>query len=168
MKPAMKIDTLKAYLNLRQKLQQERTALEARLQQINQALSQSTTAVPVRPAARKLVRRGQNKLSLPQAVVQVTSAKSLTKPEILQAIKKLGYRFSTREPMKSLNPVLYGKKPKFIRKDGRFSPARGAASPAAKPVGQPKRKLSAKARAKLKAIAKARWAKVKAAGKTKL
>ena len=164
----MKMDPLKAYLNLRQKLQQERTALDGRLQQINQALSHSPTAVSASPAARKFVRQGQNRLSLPQAVVQVTSAKSLTKPEILQAVQKLGYRFSTREPMKSLNPVLYGKKPRFIRKDGRFSPARGAASQATKLVSQTKRKVSAGTRAKLKALAKARWAKAKAAGKTRL
>ena len=46
--------------------------------------------------------------------------------------------------------------------------ARWAKVKAGKAVQKPKRKISAAGRARLAALAKARWAKVKAAGKSRL
>ena len=114
--------------------------------------------------------RLQNPISLPKAVVQVTSKKPMTRQEVLEAVLKLGYRFQTKEPMKSLNPILYGKNPKFDRVGGKFSAPKSAGvkapvtkTPAPAPVAQkPKRKLSAAGRAAIIAATKARWAKVKA------
>ena len=65
--------------------------------------------------------RVQNPLSLPKAVLQVTSQRPMTKLEILEAVQKIGYRFSTKKPLQSLNPVLYKGKLNLQRKDGKFS-----------------------------------------------
>ena len=40
---------------------------------------------------------------------------------ILAAVKKLGYRFASTHPANSRGTLLYGKKPKFQSRDGRFS-----------------------------------------------
>ena len=97
----------------------------------------------------------------------------MTKEEILKAVQQAGYRFTTKTPMKSLNPVLYGKKPRFNRQNGKFSPAAGSASKApapktGKPVKKQKRTMSPEGRARISAAATARWAKARAAGKRKL
>ncbi|MCI0534319.1 MAG: winged helix-turn-helix domain-containing protein [Verrucomicrobiales bacterium] len=61
-------------------------------------------------------------MSLKAAVTQVTEDKALTKAEILAAIKKLGYKFTAKDPVNSLNTVLYSKKA-FKNQGGKFSPA---------------------------------------------
>jgi hypothetical protein len=94
----------------------------------------------------------------------------MTKGEVLAAVQKRGYKFSTNDPLNSLGVILYGKNPKFNRVDGRFSTAGGAkaqstslssaaSSPGSKRGG--KRKLSPEARARIAAAQKARWAKQK-------
>src|SRR5688500_15233276 len=107
----MKTDKLKQYITLRESLLRERSALEARLTQINRALSEGETGngKTARAAERRLApsKRTRNSLSLKAAVIKATSQQPLTKPEILAAIKKLGYRFTARNPMNSLNVVLY-------------------------------------------------------------
>jgi hypothetical protein len=42
---------------------------------------------------------------------------------VLAAVQKLGYQFTTANPLNSVKTVLYGKKPKLSNKDGKFSPA---------------------------------------------
>ena len=167
----MNTDILKKYLSLRQALQQEKAQLEARLNEINTALAAAPSDVNVEPQrARPVQRRTKNRVSMRAAVIRVTTGRPLTKPEILQAIQKEGFRSASRKPMASLSTLLYGKNPKFKNENGRFSPLGAAAglSPvkpapkAAKPV--PKRKMSRAGRAHLKALAKARWAKIKKAG----
>lgn len=168
----MKIDSLKAFVQLREKLQREKSALEARLQRINEALAEpvavGAAVAPTGPGRR----RGRNAISLPKAILQVTARKPMTKEEILDAVLALGYRFRTKRPLESIKPILYGRKPKFLRKDGKFSLASGALKVGAPLAGRkrPKRrrKISAAGRARLKALAKARWAKVKASGRTRL
>ena len=131
--------------------------------------------VPAKPKGKvSAAGRLENPISLPKAVLQVTSKKPMTRQEVLEAVLKLGYRFQTKEPMKSLNPILYGKNPKFDRVDGKFSAPKNAGvkavaeapvtkTPPPAPVAQkPKRKLSAAGRAAIIAATKARWAKVKA------
>ncbi len=172
----MKVDILKTYVLLRQKLTNEKAQLEQRLQKINQALGEVSTvagsATPAAPVGRPK-KRFLNEISLPKAVVQVTSGNPMTKEEILVAVQKLGYRFLAKEPMKSLLPILYSKKLKFLRQDGKFSPASGmggkvATARSAKKAVKPKRTMSPAARARLSAIARARWKKTKAQGKTRL
>ena len=119
----MSIDSLTQYLKLQQALLKERAALQARLAQVEQALgvTPAAAAAPA-PAARKALTRFGNPMSLKTAVVKVTTGHPLTKPEILAAIKKIGYRFSGKDPMNSLSVVLYTRK-QFKNDKGHFSPA---------------------------------------------
>lgn len=166
----MKIDNLRRYVDLRNSLTREKAQLEERLRQINQAIGDTTPPAGVRtPNAQSApARRGRpaaSGLSLREAVLQVTSQRPMTKQEILDAIDKLGYRFSTNNPMNSLGVILYGKNPRFKNENGRFSPAGGAKSaPAAKSNGafrRKKRVLSPEARERIAAAQRARWAKSK-------
>ena len=121
----MKPDALKKYTALRQSLLEEKKSLEARLAQINQVLEiESSVAVRAAAPPRSSGRRVRNALSLRAAVLQVTKDKPLAKPEILAAIKKLGYKFTAKDPMNSLNTVLYTGRT-FKNAGGKFSPAQG-------------------------------------------
>ena len=125
----MKIDSLKQYVTIRSALLNEKAAIESRLAQINQALQGDVAAAT--PAPVKVViaatampqSKIQNSISLKTAVTKVTALKPLTKPEILAAIHKIGYRFITKNPGKSLDVVLYTKGD-FRRANGRFSPGK--------------------------------------------
>lgn len=77
-------------------------------------------AVPGRrPRGGKRIR---NRVSLREAIIAVTKTRAMTKEEILAAVQKDGYRFNAKDPMPSLNSVLYSKR-QFQNKDGKFSPA---------------------------------------------
>lgn len=126
-----KTDSLKQYVELRKTLLAEKTKLETRLAQINEALgSQQPAEAPVTkessPAAPESTpagprSRARNSISLRNAAIQVTKAEPLSKAQILAAVKKLGYKFGVSDPIPSLNTVLYTK-PKFKNVDGKFSP----------------------------------------------
>lgn len=121
----MKVDTVKQFVALRAALVNEKARLEARLVEINRALSQTTRAVPASaPAARAPRHRARNELSLKEAITRVTKNKPLTKAEILEAIKKVGYKFAAQNPMNSLNVTLYTKG-NFKNANGKFSPLKG-------------------------------------------
>lgn len=133
-------DALKQYIQLRKALVEEKAEIESRLERIDQALGSTKkvgapapampepVAKPGKPGAKTakpiVTRRGRggNPLSLKAAILQVTETKALTKPEILDAIAQLGYRFKTDKPMGSLNAVLYSKK-QFVNVGGRFRAA---------------------------------------------
>jgi hypothetical protein len=117
-------DKLQQYLTSLKALHGEKARLEARLEQINAALA-DTPGAATGQRGRHVGRRGRprrNGLSLREAVVQVTRSRALSKPEILQAIQKIGYRFATRDPMNSLNAMLYAPANKFRNQNGRFAP----------------------------------------------
>ena len=174
----MKID-IRRYLTLRDSLITEKSQLENRLREINQALGDRgtapagrTTSTPgARPAERKPAFRGGRRkgggISLREAVLQATSSGPLTKEQILDRVKSLGYRFSTNNPLNSLGVILYGKNPKFRNEAGRFSPLSGAAATGGTQAKQPKtpgrkkRTLSPEARARIAAAQRARWARAK-------
>jgi hypothetical protein len=122
----MKNDKFKQYVTLRESLLKENAALEARLTQINKALGSENSAAKAgqkaAPAARA-PQRIDNPMSLKEAVRKVTSVRPLTKKEILEGIKKIGYRFAAKDPMNSLNVILYSKG-QFKNEDGKFSPAK--------------------------------------------
>ncbi|MDA1275089.1 MAG: hypothetical protein O2960_13735 [Verrucomicrobia bacterium] len=123
---AMKNDSVRKYIALRESLQKDKVMLEERLSQINRALSGGGSSGPApkqmsAPSAKKR-RSRKNKMSLKAAVAEVTKAKALTKPEILTAIDKLGYQFSAPNPINSLNTVLYSNR-QFKNVKGWFSPA---------------------------------------------
>jgi hypothetical protein len=63
-------------------------------------------------------------MSLKAAVTKVLSQGPLTKPEIMEAVRKSGYKFTASNPMNSLNVVLYTKG-QFKKLPGkRFAPAK--------------------------------------------
>ena len=164
----MKIDNLRRYVDLRNSLTREKAQLQERLEQINQALGETTPPAAARIGTTGPARRGRpaaSGLSLREAVLQVTSQRPMTKQEILDAVQSLGYRFSTNNPMNSLGVILYGKNPRFKNEGGRFSPAGGAkAGAGAKSNGafrRKKRQLSPEARERIAAAQRARWAKAK-------
>jgi hypothetical protein len=164
---------IKKYITLRDSLIQEKTRLENRLQEINSALGQegaNRTGVnsPITRGAARVGRRGaRSGLSLRDAVLQATAKGPLTKEQILEAVKGLGYRFSTSNPLNSLGVILYGKNPKFNNSDGRFSPTAGFSVNRIEKVGRKTGKkrgnLSPEARARIAAAQRARWAKAKRA-----
>jgi hypothetical protein len=123
----MRLDTLKQYVSLRQDLIDEKRQIEARLHEINQALTTTgpaprrgpgrppKSAAAAAPAAVVVVRRGRRKfkrakntMSLKDAVSQATKSRPLSKKEILVSVKKAGYKFTATDPMNSLNTLLYG------------------------------------------------------------
>ncbi len=142
----MKSDSLQQYVPHLESILNEKAELEKRLDEIGQILqllqskeSSSSTPSPSggakqARAAKKVSKvgvraRAQNKLSLREAIRQATARKPLTKVEIVEAIGKLGYKFSTSNPLNSLSSVLYGGKKEFQNVGGgRFSPTKGAGS----------------------------------------
>jgi hypothetical protein len=121
----MKTINLKKYVALRESLLKEKSNLEARLAEVNEALgSERSGTLPRVTAVRaRGGKRARNKVSLKDAVIQVTSGKALSKSDILDAVRKIGYKFATDDPMNSLNTVLYTGKV-FKNSDGKFSPAK--------------------------------------------
>lgn len=171
----MKSD-IRKYISLRDSLMQEKTRLENRLQEINDALGQGTSPIANTssgappPSPKFGSRRGRGRasggLSLRDAVLQVTARGALSKEDILNGVKQLGYRFSTSNPLNSLGVILYGKNPKFKNDGGRFSPVGGSSSNVSQAKGPSKgtskrRKLSPEARERIAAAQRARWAKAK-------
>jgi hypothetical protein len=146
----MKDKLLAKFVKLRQALVAEKAAVEARLVEINQVLGQVAPGAAAAAPARRLGRppkaktaaagplaapeksgtpkkrggwkRAKNAMTLPAAVIKVTSQKALTKQEILDAVAKLGYQFTTANPLNRLGVVLYGKKSPFKNENGKFSP----------------------------------------------
>jgi len=123
---SMKLDVLKQFAKLKQTLVDERDMLERRLAEIDATLASGEVNDTNRRLIRRsgLRRRRPNPMSLKEAIIKVTSVRPLSKEEILEAVKKLGYKFSTDRPMQSLQACLYQKK-HFRRDDGRFLPVRG-------------------------------------------
>lgn len=120
-------DKLRKYLASLEELRAEKTELEERLEKINQALAGSPLSTRGGTGAR-VGRRGggrgrrRNGLSLRAAVAQVTKSRPLTKAEILGAVQKIGYKFATKDPMNSLNAMLYAPANKFRNQNGKFGP----------------------------------------------
>ena len=129
--PRISADPLKAFVALRDSLETRRTKLIAEIAEIESALGSISAAVPMKtksklaaavagPAPKK-AKRAKNELSLKEAVVQAIGQNTLSKEDILAAVKKLGYKFAAKNPTNSLNTLLYGKKPKFKNTAGKFS-----------------------------------------------
>ena len=147
----MKSDSLQQYVPRLESILNEKAELEKRLGEIDQILqslqSKEFSSSPPSSgggakkarAAKKVPKAGartraQNKMSLREAVRQATASKPLTKAEILEAIVKLGYKFSTSNPLNSLSSALYGDKKEFRNVGGgRFSPIKGAGSSSSSP-----------------------------------
>lgn len=126
----MKNSSIKKFIALRDGLLKEKNELTARLAEIEKALgvegevkTEKAAKAPKAAGKRGPKRRARNELSLKEAAAKVAAGKALTKQEILDGILKLGYVFKTKDPMNSLNVVLYSGK-NFKRADGKFSAAK--------------------------------------------
>jgi hypothetical protein len=117
--PEMKRDPLKQFTTLRDSLSKRKAVLEAELTRINSALGVAAAAVS---SATGRSSRAQNTMSLKEAVLAATKGKPLTKPEILESVAKLGYKFAAKDPMNSLNTLLYTDKG-IKNHGGKFGPA---------------------------------------------
>lgn len=111
----MKRDPLKQYVSLRESLLKRKATLEAELAKINSALGE---AAPAKATAAKSApvrsrKRAQNSVSLKSAVCEVLKSRPLTRPEILKAVEKVGYTFTAKDPLNSLNTLLYSNKKVF-------------------------------------------------------
>ena len=108
-------DPVQQYLKAREDLIKEKERLEQRLREIEAALAggPEPSAAPA-PVAKKKGRprgsggrgRGKNVISLREAIRRVTWERPLTRKEILDEVVKLGYKFSTKNPINSINQVL--------------------------------------------------------------
>lgn len=111
--------TLDKFTKAREALLAEREQLQSRLAQIEQALSLNGSHSPAPARPRRPVQQ-RNAMSLRAAVAQVTRAKALSKPEILAAVQKLGYRFTTSDPLNSLSALIYSKDSPVKNEGGKF------------------------------------------------
>lgn len=126
----MKENPLKQFTALRESLLKRKVEIENELSSLNAVLgcaevSPGTVAKPVKSATvvakQGPRRRAENALSLLEAVLTVTKSKPLPKAEILTAVDKLGYKFSAKSPMNSLNTLLYTSSG-IKKSDGKFGP----------------------------------------------
>jgi hypothetical protein len=117
----MKIDPIKQYVTLRRQLLSEKSSIQSRLRQINEALG-ATSAAMSAPVKSTTPGRGNGRgsLSVKQAVIQAASKKPLTKQQILAELNRLGVAIHSNDPMNYLNTILYGRNPKFNKVDGKF------------------------------------------------
>lgn len=122
----MKTDALEQYVSLRDAIFAEREQLLKRLREVDEALG--SMGLPGRDSyygPRTPTGRVRNEMSLKEAVFKVIEGKALTKHEILDAVLRMGYQFSTDDPLNSLGVILYGRNPKFKNEGGKFSLQQG-------------------------------------------
>jgi len=126
----MKSSSYSKFTALREALVKRQAELQEELAEINAALGiektpsvtvTSQAAAPPAKSSRGPRKRAQNALSLVEAVLTVTKSKPLSKPDILVAIEEIGYKFSAKDPMNSLNTTLYTSK-KIKNFGGTFGP----------------------------------------------
>ena len=162
----MRHDNLRQYVSLR----------DAILREINHALGEMGAPPAPHLGSRTAARGGRNRntMSLRDAVIEVVKTGPLPKDQILSGVQRLGYKFSTSDPMNSLGVILYGKNPKFVNEGGRFGLPSGYVATQPKQRGRPaaaaktsgstagRRQMSPEAKEKIAAAARARWAKWRA------
>src|SRR5687768_5163299 len=145
----MKNSSIQQFINLRRQLTEERNNIQARLDEINEALGEMTqpissgvqVAAQSTNAAPKRGRRaaGPAGQSLREHVLAVLDNGAMTKEEVLAAVQARGYQFSTNNPLNSLGVILYGKNPQFNRAGGKFSLGNGATTSSKGSTAGPKR-----------------------------
>lgn len=132
---------LKHFAVLQKTLENERDTLRARLAEINAALGTQSTAGSSSGApsmsreypterATSASRRGvapgryrrNGKLTMREAIAAATAHRPLGLPELVTAVKKGGYQFTSRNPKNSLGAYLYGPgKAHFKKVNGGFA-----------------------------------------------
>lgn len=131
----MKLTDVDQYVAMRASLANEKATLEARLTAINRALDDRSEAVAAKPGpkpapklgpkpgAKAVVRRGpraKNSMTMKEAMTRALADQALGRKELLEAVLKLGYKFSARDALSSISTVLYTDK-SFKNTDGKFS-----------------------------------------------
>jgi hypothetical protein len=181
----MRNDPLQQYAKLRRQLLEEKTKLEARLNEISQVLGSEgiqtrpaatvqTQESPSKPKARRRRRYGaRNTITMREAILEALSDRPLSRKELLKAVQAIGFRFTTKNPLNSISSVLYAKGTPIKKTlEGKFYVESGA--PAGKggvsetagdspTLKRKRRKLSPEGRARIAAAARARWARQRAA-----
>jgi L-lactate utilization protein LutB len=114
---------LKDYVKLRDEIFAEREQLISRLREIDETIGSAALrgSNSFYYGQRTPTGRARNGKSLKQVVLEVLADKSMTKHEILDAVLRAGYQFSTDDPLNSLGVILYGKSPKFKNEGGKFT-----------------------------------------------
>jgi hypothetical protein len=116
--------TITKYKKAMADLLKERDAKQKELDAINTALNGHGLTQPVQERPKRN-RSARNQPSLASVVEQVTAKRALTKQEILDAVKQAGYVFATKDPMNSLNAMLYSSgRNRFKNAGGKFSPVK--------------------------------------------
>ena len=125
------VDAVQQFTALRAALLRERDAIRQRLQQIDAALAGvEKTAAPASPKKPKSRsgrrRRVGNAMNIREAIAKVTAARPLSVRDIVEAVRKAGYKFTSTNPVNSVGAYLYGAhgKKHFKRADGKFAPAK--------------------------------------------
>jgi len=178
----MRLDALKQYAKLRQQLLDEKSQLEARLNEINQVIGSEATSAPISsssatkaPAVSRARRgrrpKGDNALTMREAVLQALSKGPLARKELVKAVEDIGYVFTTKHPLNSIGSILYAKNTPVKSKGGKFylpgnaAPSaggnNGSSETSTAPTRRKRRRMSAEARARIAAAQRARWAKVR-------
>lgn len=93
------------------------------MEQIDTVLASTSSSNGHIRSSHATPRAGSSKLTLREAISRATKTRALTKTEILEAVQKIGYKFSSADPMGSINAFLYGKagKREFRNDAGKFS-----------------------------------------------
>ena len=122
-----RIDPVAQLANLRDALEKERTDLLKRLSQIDEALNGAgIPAAFIKPGGGRGRRgpRARNKLTVREAIAKATASRPLGLAEIVQAVRKIGYKFTSKNPQNSVGAYLYGAdgRKHFKRVDGKFAP----------------------------------------------
>ena len=121
----MKNPMLQKYVSLHEQLMREKRRLEAQLAEINRALGVQAAAAGRQQEANGVHaggrKRARNEKSLKEVVLQVTKAKPLSRQELLEAVKGVGYVFTAKDPLNSLSTLLYTDKD-IKNTGGKFGP----------------------------------------------
>jgi hypothetical protein len=114
---------LKDYVKLRDEIFSEREQLITRLREIDEVIGSSALrgSSQMFYGTRTPTGRARNGKSLKEVVLEVLDGKAMSKHDILDAVIRSGYQFSTDDPLNSLGVILYGKNPKFLNESGKFS-----------------------------------------------
>jgi adenylate kinase len=173
-------DAINQYLEVRNKLLDTREELLEKLREIEKLLGSSgdieaVQAVSSKKSAKKPGRkpgrktsskasekasssaakgaRKQNALSLKEVISKALTGGAMDRKAILEAVKNLGYKFSTNNPLNSLTVSLYTHK--GIHKNGKIYSLKAGADKAASKKAASKKAASKKAASKKAAPKKA-------------
>lgn len=118
-------DALQQFRESRQALLKEKADIEKRLAALTEELAKDAPDAASHLLGPSLElgrsrKHFKNKMTLREAVRQLTAQRPLTEEEILTELKNLGYRFATADRKASLKAILRGTR-QFRKKKGRYS-----------------------------------------------